>query len=357
MATMRLDSGMTPSPTVAYDANGNVLSDASGKDYTWDFENRLTQAVVPGQNGGTTTFKYDPFGRRIQKVGPLGTTNYLYDGPNLLEEIDNVGNVLARYTQNMEIDEPLAELRSGTISYYQQDGLGSSTSLSNSSGALANTYTYDSYGKLTASSGGISNPFQYTGRELDIETGIYYYRARYYDQNMGRFVSEDPLKTSGGLNFYRYARNSPIAFADPSGDVVINPGKFPSGSVADVVIAIQRIQDSIRNNPGCDCYFKSHGSKSLSDLIDDPNIWINFNPNRTWTPGGWAHGETFPGSDPNDMWLFPDATTAGIDDIAWTIVHELYHINNPGGTEDEAETAASKCAPMTTININVTPKP
>ena len=70
---------MTPSPTVAYDANGNTLSDPSGKSYTWDFENRLTQAVVPGTNGGTTTFKYDPFGRRIQKSGPLGTTNYLYD--------------------------------------------------------------------------------------------------------------------------------------------------------------------------------------------------------------------------------------------------------------------------------------
>jgi YD repeat-containing protein len=58
---------MVRSPTVAYDANGNTLSDPSGKSYTWDFENRLTQAVVPGTNGGTTTFKYDPFGRRIQK--------------------------------------------------------------------------------------------------------------------------------------------------------------------------------------------------------------------------------------------------------------------------------------------------
>lgn len=78
---------MIPAPTVAYDANGNTLSDASGKSYTWDFENRLTQAVVPGT--GTVNFRYDPFGRRIQKSGPLGTTNYLYDGINLLEEVDN----------------------------------------------------------------------------------------------------------------------------------------------------------------------------------------------------------------------------------------------------------------------------
>jgi YD repeat-containing protein len=62
-----------------YDANGNTLSDPSGKSYSWDFENRLTQAVVPGTGGGTTSFKYDHFGRRIQKSEPLGTTNYLYE--------------------------------------------------------------------------------------------------------------------------------------------------------------------------------------------------------------------------------------------------------------------------------------
>jgi hypothetical protein len=57
------------------------------------------------------------------------------------------------------------------------------------------------------------------------------------------------------------------------------------------------------------------------------------------------------------MWIFPDSTSAGIDDIGWTIVHELYHLNNPNGSEDEAETAAGKCAPITTINITVRPKP
>lgn len=147
---------------VANDANGNTQTDPSGKTYTWDFENRLTQVVVPGN--GTTTFRYDPFGRRIQKSGSLGTTNYLYDGPNLLEEVDSSGNVLARYTQSGLIDEPLSELRSGTTSYYEQDGINAVSSLSNSAGALANTYTYDSFGKLTASTGTLINPFQYTSR-------------------------------------------------------------------------------------------------------------------------------------------------------------------------------------------------
>ena len=67
---MHLGSAMVRTHTVAYDANGNTLSDPSDKSYSWDFENRLTQAVVPGTNGGTTTFKYDPFGRRIYKLSP-----------------------------------------------------------------------------------------------------------------------------------------------------------------------------------------------------------------------------------------------------------------------------------------------
>ena len=109
------------------------------------------------------------------------------------------------------------EVRGSTTSYYQADGLDSVTSLSNSSGALANTYTYDSYGKLTASTGAVANPFRYTGREFDPETGIYEYRARYYDPNVGRFTSEDPIEFGGGVNFYRYARNNPLINIDPAG--------------------------------------------------------------------------------------------------------------------------------------------
>jgi RHS repeat-associated protein len=210
-----LDSAMTPLPTLAYDANGNTLSDPSGKQYTWDFENRLTQVLNPGV--GTTTFRYDPWGRRIQKSGPNGATNYLYDRNRVIEEVDNAGNVLARYTQSKGVDKPLAQLRSGTTSYYQQDGLGSVTSLSNSAGALAGTYTYDSYGKATASTGTPTNPLQYTAREFDSETMLLFNRARYFDPNAGRFLNQDPIRFAGGVNFYAYTRNNPIVRTDPSG--------------------------------------------------------------------------------------------------------------------------------------------
>ncbi len=74
-----------------YDANGNTLSDPSGKSYSWDFENRMTQVVVPGTNGGTTTFKYDPFGRRIYKSSPTWTGAFLYDRENLIETVSSRG--------------------------------------------------------------------------------------------------------------------------------------------------------------------------------------------------------------------------------------------------------------------------
>lgn len=146
----------------------------------------------------------------------MDTTVYLYDGDNILEEVDNSGNVLGRYAQSA-MDKPLSEVRSGTSSYYEQDGLDTVTSLSNSAGALANTYTYDSFGNLTASTGTLVNPFRYTAREFDLETGIYQYRTRYYDQSVGRFISEDSIGFKGGVDFYTYVNNRPINSTDPTG--------------------------------------------------------------------------------------------------------------------------------------------
>jgi RHS repeat-associated protein len=108
-------------------------------------------------------------------------------------------------------------LLGSTTSYYQADGLGSVTTLSNSAGAIAASYTYDSFGNILANSGSIANSFRYTGRELDPETSLYYYRVRYYDSTTGRFFSEDPLSLSVGMNLYRYVDNNPQLFVDPFG--------------------------------------------------------------------------------------------------------------------------------------------
>jgi RHS repeat-associated protein len=187
----------------------------------WDYDNRLTSVTLPG-TGGTLAFKYDALHHRVQKVFTQGstttTTNYLYDGDNAVADLDQNGNILARYTATQDIDKPLAELRSGTTSYYSQDGLGSVTSLTTAAGTLGNTYRYDSFGNVTASSGSISNRFEYTAREFDSETGLNYYRARYYDPNTGRFLSEDPVRfSSNQFDFYSYVSNNSLRFSDPFG--------------------------------------------------------------------------------------------------------------------------------------------
>jgi RHS repeat-associated protein len=210
----------TPSTSYTHDADGNVTAETNTNgttQFSWDFENRLTQVTLPGTSG-MVTFMYDPFGRRIYKSSPTWTGIFLYDHDNLIETANSSRASVADYMQDLEVDTPLSMLRSETSSYYEQDGLGSVTSLSNSAGALVNTYTYDTFGKLTASTGNLNNPFQYTAREFDQETDLYEYRTRYYDQNVGRFNSEDPIRFKGGIDFYRYVDNNPIRFTDPDGE-------------------------------------------------------------------------------------------------------------------------------------------
>jgi uncharacterized protein RhaS with RHS repeats len=127
------------------------------------------------------TFKYDPFGREVYKSATSGTSIYANDIDNLTEETNLSGTAVARHSDGLNIDEPLAMLRSSTASCYGADSIGSITSLSSSAGAPAKTYVYDLLGKQTSSSGSPVNPFQCTAREFDFETGLYYYRARYYD--------------------------------------------------------------------------------------------------------------------------------------------------------------------------------
>jgi RHS repeat-associated protein len=261
--------------TYAYDNNGNTTSKttAAGTTYfAWDFEDRLASVTLPG-TGGTVNFKYDPFGRRIEKIAPTtGTTVYAYDGDNVTEQLGGGGNLLAHYTQGAGIDEPLAIAETGGSYYYHADGLGSITSLTGGSGQLANSYVYDSFGNLTASAGTVTNPFQYTAREFDSETGLYYYRERYYDPGIGRFLSEDSLGFYGGTNFFTYTANGPIGRSDPfgaayyltysNGTIYVNASVTLYGPRASSQLA-QQWQDAVYNTlnnghyqyNGCDIRF------------------------------------------------------------------------------------------------------
>ena len=104
----------TSSTTYTYDNNGNTATkvDSTGTtQYFWDYENRMSSVTLPG-SAGTVSFKYDPFGRRIYKISSSGTSVFAYDGDNLIEETNSSGTAVARYSQGLNIDEPLAMLRS-----------------------------------------------------------------------------------------------------------------------------------------------------------------------------------------------------------------------------------------------------
>jgi RHS repeat-associated protein len=303
----------TPSATFAYDANGNTSTkvDASGTTtYTWDFENHLSSVGLSGTSG-TVTFKYDPFGRRTQKSSSNGTTNYLYDGNNTVEEIDGTGTELTHYAQGAGIDEPLAALRGGTTGFYEQDGLGSVTSLTDSTGVLLNSYTYDSFGNLTVSTGFFVNPYQFTGRDYDSKTGLRYYRARYYDPKVGRFLSEDPLGFKAGRNFYRYTSNNPLRFTDPSGLVIVVNG------------TPQQTQDYL----AAVAYLKADGGMAavIQDLENSKTVYnVNFNNN---------DDDSF---DPItnvinwDPYSGCTCTSGGIQSPALGLGHEMGHADAPG---------------------------
>ena len=164
---------------------------------------RVAQPLGEGGASFTVSFKYDPFGKRIEKISPAATSIFAYDGDpydddDLVEVVNSSGGLVARYSQGQNIDEPLAMQQGGTTDYYEADGLGSITSLTATNGSLAQSYAYDSFGNSTNSTGSVTNFFRYAAREFDTEAGLYYYRARYYDPASGRFASEDPLGSNAG---------------------------------------------------------------------------------------------------------------------------------------------------------------
>lgn len=208
--------------TYRYDKNGNLIQKASSTGittYDWDYENRLVKVVMP--DGTTAEFAYDPFGRRIQKKtiqgGTADITRYVYDNQSIVLEYDGSGAIVNKYLHGPHVDEPLAITTGKTTYYYHADGLGSIVALTDQSGKVVQTYEYDSFGNLKDQMNRFKQPFMYTGREWDKETGLYYYRARYYDSMVGRFLSKDPIGFGGGVNFYGYVRNNPISFVDPFG--------------------------------------------------------------------------------------------------------------------------------------------
>ncbi len=146
----------------------------------------------------------DSEGNEIATTTP-NTTIYFYDGANMIAEYNEKGNMKAKYNHNLGIDSPLSVQQGKNVYWYHADGLGSIVALSDKHGFEAQEYSYDSFGNIKSENGIVDQPYTYTGREWDKKTGLYYYRARYYEASTGRFLQRDPMEfKAGDLNLYRY---------------------------------------------------------------------------------------------------------------------------------------------------------
>lgn len=200
------------------DNNGNTTAktvSSATTGYAWDFENRLKEVTIPG--GPTVSYKYDALGRRIQRSTSNGDLlNFVYDGQDVVQDLDGDSNVVRSYLNGPGIDNKIRQTddTNGNL-YYVTDHQGSTLALTDLRGNVVEGIGYDSFGNSTGSA---LTRYTYTSREFDTDTGLYYYRARWYDPQVGRFIGEDPIGFRGGdINLYGYVWQNPLNHRDPLG--------------------------------------------------------------------------------------------------------------------------------------------
>lgn len=262
-----------------YDKNGNLIDDGERK-YSYDYRNRLAKVETYDADRKEklkkvsliASFRYDLLGRRVEKTSYDGgkkdsVTRYAYAGYDAVEETDHSvrdgkRETLAatrEYVYGNGIDDVLAVTvsRPGTKErnatyFYHKDRLGSVVALTDAKGKTVANYAYDEFGRAFSRKPGneagtlkespIGDSRLYTGREYDRETGLYYYRARYYSADLGRFLSRDPVGTADQVNPYSYVANNPLKYVDPTGKSskalleIFNQAKIDYSPLSDIWI-------------------------------------------------------------------------------------------------------------------------
>lgn len=191
---------------------------------------------------GTTTFIYDGDGGRVKKISPDGTQSiYVGSGYEITRNPDNTSSTIKSiFLGNNRICETVA----AGVYYFHQDHIGSSNVITDSTGKQVACYEYKPYGETSKISGSFSTDIRFTGQRLDSSTGFYYYGARYYDPELGRFIQPDTIIAQPfdpqGLNRYAYCRNNPINYVDPTGhkNIFAQFWDWLTGSIGNIVGAI-----------------------------------------------------------------------------------------------------------------------
>jgi RHS repeat-associated protein len=189
-----------------YDAAGRRTS-AGSTSLTWDQQDRLLTY------GSGSSYSYNATGLRVSKTVAGQTEAFVWDTaaglPLLLQDgstsyVTGPGGL------------PLEQVSGSTVYYYHQDQLGSTRAVTDATGTISASYSYDAFGNLNAQTGNISNPFLFSGQYRDAESGLYYLRARYYDPATGQFISRDP-ELASTWEPYSYVAQNPLNATDPSG--------------------------------------------------------------------------------------------------------------------------------------------
>ncbi|WP_372845273.1 RHS repeat-associated core domain-containing protein [Pontiella sp.] len=207
----------------AYDAAG-CLTNLNGSALDWDERYRLKS--VDGASC-SVAYEYDVLGRRTARFDNNSTNYYVYSGNQIVADLDGSGNLLRTYVWGPGIDNLLAftDHASGVTYYAIKDHQNSVLALVDENGTVVESYEYTAYGetKVFDSSGNelaasaLGNRYTFQGREIDWATGLYYFRARWYDPDNGRWLSKDPIGIAGGLNLYEAFGNNPVNSIDPDG--------------------------------------------------------------------------------------------------------------------------------------------
>lgn len=208
--------------SLEYDPDGNLTrkykAGVTDQGFTWNSLGQLTQ-ISDLVSGRTTSFAYDGLGRRVRRTVDGVVTQYVVHNEHVALELDAAGQVLREYSYYPGGDHPHAVMvgPARTPYYYVAEHPGHVAALANGRGETVNSYEYDPWGRPTSTQQQVAQPLRWGAREYDGETGLYYVRARYYDPQLQRFISEDPIGLAGGLNPYAFAGNNPVSLRDPSG--------------------------------------------------------------------------------------------------------------------------------------------
>jgi RHS repeat-associated protein len=295
-----------------YDKNGNLVDDGTFT-YQWDFQNRLRVVTRKADGAIVADYTYDAENRRVRKVvsnsGSLdGTTDFAYDGWRAIEERNGAHVLVQQYVFGVYLDEPVvldrnlngdqtATGKGDQRLFYYQNTQFAVFALAGKKGKIVEGYQYDAYGRQTVfgpgangvvdfdgddtvtigGESGVANPYLYTGQRLDSETGLYYYKNRYYSPDLGRFVGRDPIGVAGGINLYAYVRDNPMTGKDVLGlqdygnaNLVTNASASFSSNTINLNLTLPGLSQT-SSNPSQSFPLQLPTQSSLGDVTSSAN--------------------------------------------------------------------------------------